>query len=153
MSTKISDLPSATSLTGSEEIPIVQTGTTKKATKQLLTNQNYSTTEQVVGTWIDGKPLYQIVISATAPTVSTSGSWVASHTAHNIANVDLIYVKEAIDITSTETFTLPFITNAGYVIKATVTTTEVALTSNNSGFSAHEFKVILNYTKTTDSAS
>lgn len=32
MSTKISDLPSATSLTGTEEIPIVQTGTTKKTT-------------------------------------------------------------------------------------------------------------------------
>ena len=32
MSTKISELPSATSLTGAEEIPIVQTGTTKKTT-------------------------------------------------------------------------------------------------------------------------
>lgn len=31
MSTKISELPSATSLTGTEEIPLVQTGTTKKA--------------------------------------------------------------------------------------------------------------------------
>lgn len=32
MSTKISDLTSATSLTGAEEVPIVQTGTTKKTT-------------------------------------------------------------------------------------------------------------------------
>lgn len=36
LSKKISELPSAESLTGTEEIPIVQTGTTKKATVQKL---------------------------------------------------------------------------------------------------------------------
>lgn len=66
MSVKISDLTSATSLTGAEEIPIVQTGTTKKATVELLQqNHNYSTSEQVVGTWIDGKPLYRKIITGT----------------------------------------------------------------------------------------
>ena len=29
----------------------------------IVNELNYSTTEQVVGTWIDGKPLYQIVIT------------------------------------------------------------------------------------------
>lgn len=69
MSTKISELTSATSLTGTEEIPIVQTGTTKKATVGQIKSENYSTSEQVVGTWIDGKPLYEKAISFTAPYV------------------------------------------------------------------------------------
>lgn len=54
---KISEMPSATSVSGSDIIPIVQSGVSKKATKNLL--NSYSTTEQVVGKWIDGKPIYQ----------------------------------------------------------------------------------------------
>ena len=73
MSTKISELPSATSLTSSDEVPIVQTGTTKKTTiGQIQQNANYSTTEQVVGTWIDGKPLYQRTLTASTTSSSTS---------------------------------------------------------------------------------
>lgn len=37
------------------------------------TSNNYSTTEQVVGTWIDGKPLYQKTIIVTSITPSSSG--------------------------------------------------------------------------------
>jgi hypothetical protein len=36
--------------------------------------QNYSTTEQLVGTWIDGKPLYQKTYSGTIPMGADSGS-------------------------------------------------------------------------------
>lgn len=38
-----------------------------------VSNQ-YSTTEQVVGQWINGKPLYQITIQDTMPTVTTDGT-------------------------------------------------------------------------------
>ena len=34
----------------------------------------YSTTEKVIGTWIDGKPLYQITIQDTMPTITTEGT-------------------------------------------------------------------------------
>lgn len=46
---------------------------------------NYSTTEQVVGTWIDGSTLYEktIAVSPTALTPSTT-------IAHNIANIDIV---------------------------------------------------------------
>lgn len=77
-STKISDLTSATSLTGAEEIPIVQTGTTKKTTVGDIKSENYSTTEQRVGTWIDGKPLYRRTIYKDNQTFSTSGSYVTT---------------------------------------------------------------------------
>jgi len=62
---KISEMPSATSLDGTELVPIVQNGVSKKVTKQILTNNNYSTSEQVVGTWIDGKPIYRKTIPLT----------------------------------------------------------------------------------------
>ena len=38
----------------------------------------YSTTEKIVGTWTDGKPLYQKTITGTMPTVTTDGSFVHS---------------------------------------------------------------------------
>lgn len=75
MSTKISDLTSATSLTGAEEVPIVQTGTTKKTTVgDIQKNANYSTTEQRVGTWIDGKPVYEITIVNYSVTLSNNSA-------------------------------------------------------------------------------
>lgn len=36
---------------------------------------NYSTTEQVIGTWIDGKPLYSICIPVTTNYVLRNGQW------------------------------------------------------------------------------
>ena len=38
----------------------------------------YSTTEQVVGEWLDGSKIYQVTFSTTMPTVSTEGTGVAA---------------------------------------------------------------------------
>lgn len=59
MSIKISELPQATSVGSSDIVPIVQGGTTKQATAEMINTDNYSTTEQKVGTWIDGKSVYK----------------------------------------------------------------------------------------------
>ena len=150
MGIKISDLTSATSLTGNEEIPIVQNGNTKKATISQVNADNYSTTEQRVGTWYDGKPLYQIVMTAVAPNVTTQGTFVATTTNHNIANVDTIFIALAFDQTATEHTNLPYSTNAGYNIKATVSTTKIAMSSNATNFNGHTYVFVLRYTKTTD---
>lgn len=53
-------------------------------------SHNYSTTEQVIGTWIDGKPLYEITISGTVNGM-TSGT-------HTINYSDIASdIKEIID--------------------------------------------------------
>ena len=39
---------------------------------------NYSTDEQTIGTWIDGKPLYQKTIVTSLPNTSTDGSAVTN---------------------------------------------------------------------------
>lgn len=110
MSKKISELTSAVSITGTEEVPIVQSGETKKATVDLLrppiateitsssTNtevagakavydnslETYSTTEQRVGTWIDGKPIYKITYVFTFPLAQTTGEWTTNISGLNI---------------------------------------------------------------------
>ena len=56
---------------------------------------DYSTTEKIVGTWIDGKPLYQKTISGSV----TANAW--NEMVHGIANIDLAFVKEAFVKTST----------------------------------------------------
>ena len=51
-------------------------------------NSNYSTTEQEIGTWIDGKKLYRKVIDFGAlPNNSTK------EVLHNVTNVDNIYIN------------------------------------------------------------
>ena len=116
----------------------------------ILYTDNYSTTEQRIGTWTDGKPLYQIVKTATAPNVTTEGTFVASTTNHGISNIDTIFIDNAFDQTATEHVNLPYSTNAGYNIKATVSTTQIAISSNATNFNGHTFLFILRYTKTTD---
>lgn len=83
MNIKISEMTSATSLDGTELIPIIQSGVSKKVTKQLLTNLNLSTTETQVGTWIDGKPLYCTVLKKDNLTLNNGYADVGT-----IANVD-----------------------------------------------------------------
>lgn len=56
---------------------------------QTRTENNYSTEEQVIGTWIDGKPLYRKVININAD--GTKGVKVYTI---NIANVEYITVDE-----------------------------------------------------------
>ena len=51
----------------------------------------YSTDEQVIGTWIDGKPLYQITKVFTKSTITTGTTTFA----HGIANVDEICNADA----------------------------------------------------------
>lgn len=63
MSIKISELPQASTVNNTDLVPIVQGESTKKAEAMLLNLDNYSTTEQRVGTWIDGRPLYRRVIA------------------------------------------------------------------------------------------
>ena len=54
--------------------------------------ENYSTTEQVIGTWIDGKPLYQITIQDTMPTVTTDGT-----RATKIVDIDSLHIKYCVE--------------------------------------------------------
>ena len=154
MSTKISELPSATSLTGTEEVPIVQTGTTKKITTELLQQaENYSTTEQVIGTWIDGKPLYRITYTFDLDGTSQSGEKVIDISSLNFDTItNLNGTTKQI---STATYWRDIIQAYAYSSTAVSEYSGVFVSDNDlkfryRGLSFTKVYITLEYTKTTD---
>ena len=164
MSTKISELPSATSLTGTEEIPIVQTGTTKKTTANMIKSVAYSTTEQVVGTWLDGKPLYRKVITGQTPTVSSDGTEAiatviistgeTSNTDHYaVVNGWIRYANSPYTM-----WTMPYYNNSMRGIKSLMNTStggnlNLQVSSNGTVYNNCTFTCVVEYTKTADSTT
>lgn len=178
MSKKISELTSAVSITGTEEVPIVQSGETKKATVDLLrptiatqitsssTNtevagakavydnslETYSTAEQRIGTWIDGKPLYSKVINiGTLPSSATQVRY-----PHGILNLERIYKFDGIAYGKTDGshngFALPYTINSSTLVGIFWDGTDitVATTLDRSGYIG---LFIVYYTKATDTAT
>lgn len=108
---------------------------------------NYSTTEQIVGTWIDGSPVYEKVVDLGAlPNATTK------NVAHSIANLSNII---SVDIVATDGnsqwLTVPYATtnstDAKYQIGYWITSANISIKSdwNRSGWTGF---AILRYTKT-----
>lgn len=126
------------------------TKTTDSATS-IGVDTDYSTTEKIVGTWIDGKPLYQKTINCgTLP--SSAGNM--KSTAHGISNLDTVACINGVAKSSTGSIPLPFVshdvTDSGKVnqIAVTLSSTSVNIITgkNRSDFTGY---VTLQYTKTT----
>lgn len=99
---------------------------------------NYSTDEQVVGTWIDGKPLYEKVFTVRQMTISSS--W--TNTAIDTTDIDIIV--NAFGIAPDGTF------YSGLDGDPTVSShTVLALRSYATSYIV---KLILQYTKISDTA-
>ena len=110
----------------------------------------YSTDEQVIGKWIDGKPLYQKSINFGALPDSDLKS-----VAHNIANVDHIWVHDGI-FEKTNGFTnfIAGVSPTDVTLQwwTGVTKTEVQVKTGNDRTDYTYVIVTLRYTKTTDTA-
>ena len=107
---------------------------------------NYSTEERVVGTWIDGKPLYEKVI-----TFSLTGSGNLSYP-HNIENlheihfISMLHGNNENGIKTCRTY-VPWYNEASIYLDE-ITTTDILVYHNSNRTEFYEF--ILRYTKTTD---
>ena len=111
---------------------------------------NYSTTEQVVGTWIDGKPLYERVI-AIPNTTAINNSFTYNH---GIANYKMGKISEAFlyNTSDKSTMLLPLASNDNSVLTIRINASQITFYGTNS-FSAANIRtlfVIVQYTKTTD---
>lgn len=108
---------------------------------------SYSTEERVVGTWIDGKPLYEITLN---PTVN-SGSNTLNHGIANFKECIRIFGKCKYNNT-VEVLPLPYIsTNTQYVITCGNVTPTTYLVETGLGISSiQDCYVTIQYTKTTD---
>ena len=113
-------------------------------------NEKYSTNEQIIGKWIDGKPLYRKVIKTTMAETSQSGKYVNKDVPIGL-NIDFVYVAKAILISETQYMLLPYINNAGYSTKCFFEKSGMHLTlaNGNSDFNNGETYVIIEYTKAT----
>lgn len=135
-------LPKATSLDAGKTVIVNSNGYWAKADPPSPTHA-YSTTEQVVGTWIDGKPVYEKTIDCGAISANT---W--NQTATGVDNIDNIisiggFVKS-------DTAIIPFTTNMTsndvtiHYVREQNKFQYWAIGSNATGV------IIFRYTKTTD---
>jgi hypothetical protein len=111
----------------------------------------YSTDEQIVGEWIDGSPIYEKTLDITETSIS-SGSFAVNHNISNVGNYRVIV--DAVVMTSTTGFTLPYIASDGKAYSAVSSFGNSAIYfAGTSGWGSSEYShiyVTLRYTKTTD---
>ena len=110
-------------------------------------SHNYSTTEQVIGTWIDGKPLYEITLN---PTVNR-GSNTLNHGIANFKECIRIYGKCKYN-NGSDVLPLPYVSiNNNYVIAlGNVSATDYLIETGNGFSSIQDCYVTIQYTKTSD---
>lgn len=109
-------------------------------------SHNYSTTEQIIGYWIDGKPLYRKVINFGNLPNATSKS-----VAHNISNLKRVIKMQGYAYSSQSGFDIPIpYTSNGYLISLRCDDTYVVVTPMTDQTSFDECYITLEYTKTTD---
>jgi len=102
---------------------------------------HYSTDEQVVGTWIDGKPLYQKTI------VTTTFSW-STATPHGIENIEEVVGIDCTIWTNLGAYSLG---KGGNIdIMANVDTTQYFIGCTYNSFTSKKAYLTIRYTKTTD---
>lgn len=118
------------------------------------TNSNiYSTTEEIiVGTWIDGKPIYRKVIEGTLPAATTNGTAVTSKI--DLANLNLEKLVSLVAIAKRDSnsmqTTLPFFSSDKYTIMAYVKENSLTFSNEIKTYNNTPVVSILEYTKTTD---
>lgn len=66
------------------------TATTYSPYQNLTGEENYSTGEQVIGTWVDGKPLYRMSFEANNPTSGGSPFGTLSISASQVKKIDAV---------------------------------------------------------------
>lgn len=112
---------------------------------------NYSTGEQKIGIWIDGKPLYRKVIQNIVPTTSADGIYSYSEISIG-GNIEICFVEWGfVTNDSGERFPLQYTTNSGYSTKCTITALKkLNVMSNYAAFNGRNLIVSVLYTKTTD---
>ena len=112
--------------------------------------EEYSTTEKIIGRWIDGKPIYRKVLNSVGLAGNTKKS-----IAYNIDNLDKIWIENGFAINALRIVTVPMVGYNGNVSDKVDVWIEkqenvVKLYSNGGWGKDWTFYIILNYTKSTD---
>lgn len=107
----------------------------------------YSNDEQIVGEWIDGKPIYQKTIDCGALSNKSTKT-----VAHNIANIDKIVYIDGFTVEGNSTFPLPYVhdLDATLNINLAINKTNISILNRGRDCSGFVAWVTIQYTKTTD---
>lgn len=120
---------------------------------------HYSTTEQVIGTWIDGKPIYRQVITTAMPQVNSDGTYPTNISLLITSDVDEVtfeFFKLIMTVNDIkQSYSLPYISNSGRVAKAFLENSsqygfKIVTATNGTAFSGATVVATIEYTKTTD---
>ena len=115
-----------------------------------LTNATtYSTSELIVGKWIDGKTLYRKVVSGNLNTTSSDGDNVNTDIDTNVTDADTFLIVRAYFISNNRFMLIPYFTNSGYSVRVLPHTDKrnVTFINNYTGYSGATVYVIVEYTK------
>lgn len=127
----------------------IQYTKTSDATVNIGTQNDYSTDEQIIGTWIDGKRLYQKTVSLT---INQSDQW--TQTAHNINNVDTVVKIDGVVYRPDGWATSMGATSKNNTIENSVqfdmNTQYVEVYTKGTPFINASVNITIQYTKTTD---
>lgn len=112
-----------------------------------IIEDKYSTTEQVVGTWIDGKPIYRKTVDCGALPNNSNTT-----TSHLITNIERVVKIECIAERTSDkvALVLPFVNTSQVVAFVSTTTSDVVIVTNSNLSSYDKTYTTMYYTKTTD---
>lgn len=111
-----------------------------------MTKDIYSTKEQAIGTWIDGKPLYRKTIVANFE-LQLATQVTCYDVRHNISNIDKVVHAEMTDgIKHIPNLSM----NGGTTTIDYVSSTMIEIRYINDSWSSRDWYITLEYTKTTD---
>ena len=167
---KISELEELTTIADNDVLPIVDVSEneTKKIKKENLkipsinNSKNdsttatyscdyinklntYSTEEQVIGIWIDGKPIYRRVINSTCPSNSSTWTTISS----NLNADEILSYTGYIEFSTSEHKLLANGTSQFTYFQLNKNSNELQIATKDDGFFGKPIKVIIEYTKTT----
>ena len=115
--------------------------------KAIEPGEVYSTEERIVGTWIDGKPIYQKTMTVKAPVVTAQGAQAQTSTPHNISNIE---TKISCSTNNGSNVNVFGSANNTYFMSAYFDTTNLYIRANNNTWNGVNITVTMQYTKTTD---
>ena len=118
--------------------------------------EEYSTTEKIIGKWIDGKPLYRKTITFTS-TISANATTSIAHNITNAKNIfidyDASFMEANIGESDYLSYNLPIIGYANSTndkVFCYVNHTDINLYANGNWAENWTKHITLKYTKTTD---
>lgn len=111
---------------------------------------DYSIDEKVVGKWIDNKPIYRKVIVHSFQSIESSSNYIDYQIAHNIDNLGQVI---NLRMFSSLNNYFPYVSMSGLWTVPVNVTAEYVILRHTDNWGSRKFIIILEYTKTTDSAT